>query len=112
MIVPGLDGLIHDVEFAFGLPAVAILLAFMRIRNIANSRSSALMLRLFLIFVLLLFIFLFCALMYRDRLLLSRLWQTSPYLWSTLYSSCILLIVASIGGLVYWQLRPERWKTT
>lgn len=110
MIVPGIDGLIKDIEVSFVLPAVGFVLALMNIRFTPRSKYNALKLRIFLVFVLFLFVFLLSSLMYQDRAVLKALLQDNPVLYSFAYFTSGSLVVAGLAGLVHWKLRPELWR--
>jgi hypothetical protein len=109
MNVAGIQELIKDVEFAFGLPLVGFVLALINIRMTRRSKFNPLKVRLSLSFVLVLFVCL-CVLMFQDRLVLINLWRCSPVMYSFVYCVIALLVVVAIIGLVYWKLRPGQWK--
>ena len=110
MIVPGMDGLIQDIEVSFGLPAVGFVLALINIRFTPRSKYNALKLRLFLIVVLLMFAYCVSSVISQDRAVLRALWQDNPVLCSFVYFLGGALVVAGVAGLVYWKLRPELWR--
>ncbi len=110
MIVAGVDGLMKDIEVCFVLPAAGLVVALINIRFTPRSKYNALKLRLFLIFDHFLFAFLLSSLLYQDHAVLRALWEENPVLYSFVYFLSGALTVAGVTSLVYWKLRPERWK--
>jgi uncharacterized membrane protein YidH (DUF202 family) len=112
MNIADLDGLLKDLEFTFGAPFVFFVLAMMNIRLTPRSRYSGLKLRLVLVVVIAFLVLGLGWTIFQDRDVLTTLLLTSPITYSCFYSVCILIVLAAIMGLIYWQLRPERWKNT
>jgi apolipoprotein N-acyltransferase len=110
MIISDTEGLIKDIEFAFILPFVAFVMAMINIRMTPRSKFNSLKFRLSLSFVIALFVWLLSSLLLEDKRVLIALWIASPVLYSFLYSLSCLLVVAAVIGLLYWKLRPEKWK--
>jgi hypothetical protein len=108
-MIDGIDGLRRDIEFAFGLPVVGYVLMLLHTKSYPSSKWIGLQQRLSLAFLLLLFGFLLCGLLYQDRSVLIALWRSSPVASSVAYATSVLSILAGLGGLIFWKLRPELW---
>jgi uncharacterized membrane protein YcjF (UPF0283 family) len=110
MNVPGVNGLIGDIEFAFGLPIVVYLMFLLNLKFGRYGRFKALLQRLSLTFVLLLFATDLIWLMLQDRTVLKALWQENSVFYSLAYSVSSVLVIAGVAALAYWKLRPELWR--
>lgn len=103
-------GLLKDIGYAFGLPIVGFVMAWVNIKLTPRSRFSSLKLRIAIAFVLLLFSCLLPILMFQDRAALVEIWRASPLVYSVVYAMCCLFIIICICGLIYGKLRPTLWK--
>ena len=110
MNIAGVDGLIKDIEFAFGLPAVAYFMFLLNIKFSRYGKRKALMQRLSLIVVLLLFSIGLSTLMFQDRAVLIAVWEQNSILYSLVYLIASVLVITGISTLIYFELRPERWR--
>jgi hypothetical protein len=110
MDVPGVDGLIEDIKMSIWIPAVTFILFSLAERLTPHARENTVTRKLPLIFVILLFAIGFSTLMFQDRAVLLALWEESPILYSLVYPIAGALIIAGIGALAYWKLRPELWR--
>lgn len=111
MNVAGVQEVIKDIEFAFALPFVGFVLALINIKMTPRSKFNRLKLQLSLSFVLVLFVCLSSVLMFQDRVVLLALWESSPVIYSFIYSICVLSMVGALIGIIHWKLRPRQWKS-
>jgi uncharacterized membrane protein YcjF (UPF0283 family) len=110
MDIPGIDGLIQDIEAPFVILAICLLLMYFNSRMARPSKFYLLNFRLVLSFFLLGFIAMLCALMYQDRAVLIALWEKNPVVYSLIYLMSCIFVIAVVAALAFWKLRPELWK--
>jgi hypothetical protein len=110
MNVPGVNDLIRDIEFAFGLPTVVYIMFLINLRFGRYARFKPLMQKLSIVFVLLLFSIDLIWLMSQDRTVLKALWQGNPVFYSLAYCVGGVSVLTGVAALAYWKLRPELWR--
>jgi hypothetical protein len=104
------DGLILDIKVAFGLPAVVFALYWVLCKLTPHAKIGPWLDRLFLSLVLLGFAVLMTTLMYQDSAVLKALWRGNPLLYSLVYAVSCVVIVAGLGTIAFFQLRPALWQ--
>jgi len=110
MNIPGVDGLIQDIEAPFVLLGIALVIMTVNSRMARHSKSYLLTTRLVLICMFMSFVAMLCALLYQDRAVLIAIWGQNPVFYSLAYVLGGVLVVAMVAALVYWKLRPELWR--
>lgn len=75
-----------------------------------NRADSGFRTRLVLTLALLFVLFAVFTVIIQDRVILIKLWQGSPILYSFMYSIACVLGIIGIGALFLWKLRPKLWR--
>jgi hypothetical protein len=102
-------GLLKDLEFVFVLPTVGFVGFALNARISQKTGFTPQKQRIALTFCPLLFAF--CTVVvWQDRAVLIALWRTSQVVYSVVYASCGLSVVAGVAGLIRWKLRPSLWR--
>lgn len=110
MSVAGIAGLVEDIGVSLGLPLLFLCLAFANIKLSSKRKHSGLKMRASLTFAIALFAYLIGTLMFQDRSVLMTLWQRNPILYSLAYIASGVVVLAGVGALVNWKLRPTLWR--
>lgn len=101
----------YDLKFAYGFPVLAFIMFAVNRRLSRKSRFNPLLLRISLAFCLLLFVVVLSTLIYQDREAAAYLWSTASLPELLLYIALGLATLLLPIALVYWKLRPNRWKS-
>ena len=110
MLIDGVDGLIEDLKFAFGMPILAFVMLSSWFRRAGGDTTDFLLYKFTYLLVIAVFCVSFGALMYQDRAVLKSLWQEEPILYSFIYTFGSVAVCAGVYALAYWKLRPSCWR--
>jgi heme A synthase len=102
--------LIEDLQAAILIPGIGLGITLVNVRLTRDRQSRDLKLRVMLSFLLALFLVLLGAAVVQNRVALAELWSADPTLYSFVYVGSCVVVIACVGFVFYWKLRPQLWK--
>jgi hypothetical protein len=106
----GVMRLIEDLQAAFLLPGIILVIVLINIGRTRDRWAREDSLRVMLRFILALFLVLLTTLLYQDRSVPLALWNADLAGYSFVYVGGCALVIVGVALVVHWKLRPQLWR--